>query len=159
MLKKTSYFLDRRQNETLPCHIHISLCPWIMNLDTRGKEKNPGFEMRCYGRLLVISCKDHVIYMDFRRKIQEQIFFLTPISGKREKKRLRRKYFDYEMTLLLFIVHILNDIKTPNSSLLNASDFKCTNVMWIFTPNDLFCQVSSVRAFVKSDQYSINDIS
>ena len=41
-----------------------------MDLDWRVREKNAGFEMRCYHRLLNISYKDRVTNEEVHRKIQ-----------------------------------------------------------------------------------------
>ena len=44
-----------------------------MDPDCRVREKNAGFEMRCYLRLLNISYKDHATNEEVRRKIQTAI--------------------------------------------------------------------------------------
>ena len=42
-------------------------------LTAEPEKRTQAFEMRCYRRLLNISCKDHVTNEDVRRKIQEAI--------------------------------------------------------------------------------------
>ena len=44
-----------------------------MNLDSRAREENAGFEMRCYQSLLSILYKDHVTNEEVHRKIQAAI--------------------------------------------------------------------------------------
>ena len=60
-----------------------------MDLGFRVREKNAGFEMKCYRRLLNISYKDHVTNEEVRRKIQAAIGeydeFLTLVK----KRKLR----------------------------------------------------------------------
>ena len=60
-----------------------------MDLDCRVKEKNTGFEMRCYQRLLNISYKDHVTNEEVRRKIQAAIGEYDELLTLVKKRKLR----------------------------------------------------------------------
>ena len=60
-----------------------------MDLDCRVKEKNAGFEMRCYQRLLNISYKDHVTNEEVRRKIQAAIGEYDELLTLIKKRKLR----------------------------------------------------------------------
>ena len=60
-----------------------------MDLDCRVREKNAGFEMRCYRRLLNISYKDHVTNKEVRRKIQAAIGEYDELLTLVKKRKLR----------------------------------------------------------------------
>ena len=73
----------------LPCHIHISVHLCVMDLDSRAREKDAGFEMRCYRRLLNSSYKDHVTNEEVRRKIQAAIGKYDKLLILVKKRKLR----------------------------------------------------------------------
>ena len=60
-----------------------------MDLDCSVREKNAGFEMRCYRRLLNISYKDHVTYDEVGRKIQAAIGEYDELLTLIKKRKLR----------------------------------------------------------------------
>ena len=60
-----------------------------MDPDCRVREKNAGFEMRCYCRLLNISYKDHVTNEEVRRKIQTAIGEYDELLTLVKKRKLR----------------------------------------------------------------------
>ena len=60
-----------------------------MDLDCRVREKNTGFEMRCYRRILNISYKDHVTNEEVRRKIQAAIGEYDELLTLVKKRKLR----------------------------------------------------------------------
>ena len=60
-----------------------------MDCDCRVREKNKGFEMRCYRRLLNISYKDHVTNEEVRRKSQAAIGEYDELLTLVKKRKLR----------------------------------------------------------------------
>ena len=60
-----------------------------MDLDCRVREKNAGFEIRCYRRLLNFSYKDHVTNEEVRSKIQAAIGKYDELLTLVKKRTLR----------------------------------------------------------------------
>ena len=75
--------------DALPCHFHISVCLRIMDPDCRVREKNAGFEMRCYRKLLNILYKDHVTNEEVRRKTQTAIGEYDELLTLVKKRKIR----------------------------------------------------------------------
>ena len=77
--------------DALPCHFHISVCLWIMDLDHRVREKNERRLLRWDAtmRLLKISYKDRVTNEEVRRKIQAAIGEYDELLTLVKKRKLR----------------------------------------------------------------------
>ena len=58
-------------------------------LDSRMREKNRAFEMKCYRRLLNISNKDHITNEEVRRKVQAAIGEYDELLTLVKKRKLR----------------------------------------------------------------------
>ena len=60
-----------------------------MDLDSRAREENVAFEMRCYRRLLNISYKDHLTNEEVSRKSQAAIAEYDELLTMVKKRKLR----------------------------------------------------------------------
>ena len=60
-------------SDALPCHIHHSVCLWIMDHHSKLQRRIQAMEMRCYRKILRISYKDRVTNEEVCAKIQQAI--------------------------------------------------------------------------------------